>query len=221
MQASDWTYKSYKLDAYTNKNIKIAFKSVSNKAGSGSATSNHFLDNVIIEDVSLCAYPMNLELVSVSQNSASIMWTIDLDGGGYLPSAYRITVKDESENIVGDYDDFVFENDYSNYWGYYGPFVIEVDTETAKCDLNGATEPYAVPTTVVLEQVDIEEGAESITMGTGEDKLTSKYGFLTYKNNGVNVSEFNVYVKVKVTYGWGVIMTDYIKVKVDSTIAAK
>lgn len=119
LQASDWTYKSYKLDAYTNKNIKIAFKSVSNKAGSGSATSNHFLDNVIIEDVSLCAYPMNLELVSVSQNSASIMWTIDLDGGGYLPSAYRITVKDESENIVGDYDDFVFENDYSNY------FVIE------------------------------------------------------------------------------------------------
>ena len=113
------------------------------------------------------------------------------------------------------------KNDYSNYWGYYGPFVIEVDTETAKCDLNGATEPYAVPTTVVLEQVDIEEGAESITMGTGEDKLTSKYGFLTYKNNGVNVSEFNVYVKVKVTYGWGVIMTDYIKVKVDSTIAAK
>ena len=55
-------------------------------------------------------------------------------------------------------------------------------------------------------------------MGDGADKKESKYGFLTYKNNGTKVSEFEIYVKVKVTYGWGVIETKPITVKVASTI---
>ncbi|MBQ8520999.1 MAG: hypothetical protein IJ456_06435, partial [Bacteroides sp.] len=99
-------------------------------------------------------------------------------------------------------------SEYENYWGYYGPFEITVDTKTAMCDLNN--EWQAVPTTVVLEQV----GPETFEAETD-------YGFLTYKNNGTNVKAFNVYVKVTVKYGWGVINTDYIKVPVASTIAAE
>ena len=120
------------------------------------------------------------------------------------------------EDLIAPYDWRGREfSEYPNYWGYYGEFKITVDTTTALCDLNGATEPYAVPTTVVLEQ------KPAGTMGEGKDAKESAYGFLTYKNNGNNVSEFNVYVKVTVEYGWGVIVTDYIKVKVASTIAAE
>jgi hypothetical protein len=47
----------------------------------------------------------------------------------------------------------------------------------------------------------------------------SKYGFFTYKNNGTRVNDaFNIYVKVKVSYGWGEIYTDYITVPVAPTI---
>ncbi len=100
--------------------------------------------------------------------------------------------------------------DYTNYWGYYGPFEIKVDIESAKCDLNGVEQ--AVPTTVVLKQVD-----KTPQLGN----KASEYGFLTYKNNGTNVAAFNIFVKVNVTYGWGVIKTGYIKVPVASTIAAE
>ena len=118
------------------------------------------------------------------------------------------------EDLIAPYDwrDRYF-SDYENYWSYYGPFKITVDTTTAECDLNGTRQ--AVPTTVVLEQSD------AIEMGTGDDKLTSKYGFLTYRNNGTKVSEFHVYVKVTVEYGWGTIVTDYIEVNVASTITAQ
>ena len=55
-------------------------------------------------------------------------------------------------------------------------------------------------------------------MGSGADKLTSDYGFITYKNNGTAVSAFNIYVKVTVDYGWGTIKTGFITVPVASTI---
>ncbi|MBE6281153.1 MAG: hypothetical protein E7095_03685 [Bacteroides sp.] len=115
------------------------------------------------------------------------------------------------EDLIDPYDwrDRYFK-DYKNYWGYYGEFKVEVDTENAECNLNGVTQ--AVPVTVVLEQSD------ATSMGDGADKKESKYGFLTYKNNGTKVSEFEIYVKVKVTYGWGVIETKPITVKVASTI---
>ncbi len=114
------------------------------------------------------------------------------------------------EDLIAPYDwRGRFFSEYKNYWGYYGPFSIKVLTAEAECDLNG--ERQAVPTTVVLEQIpDTEMG-----------DMESKYGFLTYKNNGTNVEEFNVYVKVEVTYGWGVIETGYIQVPVKSTIAAE
>ena len=99
---------------------------------------------------------------------------------------------------------------YTNYWGFYGPFSIEADAANAQCDLNGVRQ--SIPSTVELKTNTLA------SMGSGVDKKDSSYGFITYKNNGTGVTAFNIYVKVKVTYGWGIIMTDYITVPVSSTI---
>lgn len=91
--------------------------------------------------------------------------------------------------------------DYKNYWDYYGGFEITVNVDDVTCDLNGKKQ--AVPATIVLEQKEMD-GHE--------------YGVLSYKNNGNNVSTFNLYVPVTVKYGWGYIQTDAIKVKVYGTL---
>ena len=116
------------------------------------------------------------------------------------------------EDLIAPYDwrDRYF-SDYTNYWGFYGPFKITVDIESAQCDLNGVRQ--GIPVTVELKA-----DYTTMTMGTGKDKLVSEHGFITYKNNGTNVSAFNIFVKVAVDYGWGTIKTGYITVPVDSTI---
>ena len=115
------------------------------------------------------------------------------------------------EDLIAPYDwrDRYF-SDYANYWGFYGPFTITADVDNAECDLNGVRQ--AVPVTVELK------ANTDKTMGSGDDKKESDYGFITYKNNGTKVSAFNIYVKVTVDYGWGTIKTDFIKVPVSSTI---
>jgi hypothetical protein len=101
-------------------------------------------------------------------------------------------------------------NAYKNYWKYYGVASITVDIEKVTCDLNGTKAP--VPATITLAQ------AAAGTMGTGTSAQASDYGFLTYKNNGTGVKAFNLYVPVTVTYKWGTIVTDAVKVPVASTI---
>lgn len=95
-------------------------------------------------------------------------------------------------------------SEYPNYWGYYGPFSFEADLANATCDLevNGSTAEKPVPSTIELHQVS-----------------ASPYDLITYKNNGTVVNkDFNIFVKVKVNYGWGVFWTDKIKVPVTKTI---
>ena len=117
------------------------------------------------------------------------------------------------EDLIAPYDwrDRYF-SDYANYWGFYGPFTITADVDNAECDLNGVRQ--AVPVTVELK------ANTNTTMGSGDDAKTSQYGFITYKNNGTKVSAFNIYVKVTVEYGWGTIKTDFITVRVSSTITS-
>ena len=91
--------------------------------------------------------------------------------------------------------------DYENYWDYYGaPITFSTDINNAECDLNGIRQK--VPTTIVLHQ-------------TSTDPHT---GTITYKNNGTVVtSDFNIFVKVNVTYGWGSFTTEWITVPVKNT----
>ena len=116
------------------------------------------------------------------------------------PSDWRIDAKTGKNRLF---------KDHMTYWDFYGPFTVEALIDEAKCDLNG--ELQAVPATIVLAQSD----------ATSMGGANSKYGFITYRNNGAGVQNaFNLYIPVKVKYGWGEIVTDPIKVNVATTIQA-
>ena len=111
--------------------------------------------------------------------------------------------------------------DYDNYWKYYGAFTITPDLDNATCDLKNSENPdgskhIAVPATIQLASVSAGK------VGTGKNEMESAYGFVSYKNNGTVVtSDFNIYVKVKVDYGWGTIVTGEIAVPVKKTKTAE
>lgn len=116
------------------------------------------------------------------------------------PSDWRIDAKTGKNRLF---------KDHMTYWDFYGPFDVEALIDEAKCDLNG--ELQDVPATIVLAQSD----------ATSMGGANSKYGFITYRNNGAGVQNaFNLYIPVKVKYGWGEIVTDPIKVNVATTIQA-
>ena len=123
LKADDWTTKSYSLKNYTNKNIRISFSATSNKCKDLGATNKYegyiLLDKVIVEDVSICAYPTKIELVSVLQNSASVQWQLDVEGGS-VPTNFRLTLTDAQGAVVGDYNDYLFENDGSYFFTLEG-----------------------------------------------------------------------------------------------------
>lgn len=113
---------------------------------------------------------------------------------------------------------------YANYWGYYGPFEVEFDLETAECDLNGTY--AAVPETIILTQcpagnqifADHPQGTGHIKTATLPAEKASAHGFLTYLNNGTVVTkDFNIKIKADVKYGWGVIKTKWIIIPVKKT----
>ena len=107
--------------------------------------------------------------------------------------------------------------DYENYWGYYGPFEIFVDFESASCDLSGME--GKVPNTLELKQLTVEEAiAEGLV--AKDDENISEYGYVTYKNNGNHVKTFTLTLPVKVSYGFGIIDTN-VDVEVAETIGTK
>ena len=107
---------------------------------------------------------------------------------------------------------------YPTYWKYYGPFEVVIDAANAQCDLNGVRQP--VPATIVLTQTEV--GATKVKDPVSGVEVTlpaNDAGYLTYKNNGTNVtSDFNIFVKAKVAYGFGYIDSDWITIPVDKTI---
>ena len=107
---------------------------------------------------------------------------------------------------------------YPTYWQYYGPFEVVIDAENAMCDLNGVRQP--VPATIVLTQTPVGETKVKDPVSGVEVTLPKNdAGYLTYKNNGTNVTEdFNIFVKAKVAYGFGYIDSDWITIPVDKTI---
>lgn len=108
-------------------------------------------------------------------------------------------------------------SDHENYWGYYGLFDVQVDLDHVTCDL---TADGSVPVTVILNRMEAKDLQELVP----EDvKLPeTKYGYLTYVNNGTGVEEFHLFLNVTVKYGWGTITSEKpITVKVESTIEKK
>lgn len=100
------------------------------------------------------------------------------------------------------------------YYGYYGIESIIPDLKNVTCDLNG--ENTAVPTTVVLGWE--STNGDEVTYGkdvtddkgnvTEKRAQTSKYGFVTYYNNGAKLDkDFNLIIPVTIEYAWGKIET--------------
>ena len=104
---------------------------------------------------------------------------------------------------------------YPNYWDYYGIENVEIIENEIQWDAKGKKE--AIPATIIVVKADYD--TKEITVGSGSTKKTFKsdYGFLCYRNGNTYAEDFNFYVKVKVTYAWGVIETTEIKVPVHKT----
>jgi len=106
-------------------------------------------------------------------------------------------------------------------WKYYGPFTVVVDTKNIECDLGGTRGPLDV--NLVIRQT--EAGAtttEDPQSGVEVTLPENESGYITYKNNGVNVTaNFNLYIKAKVGYGFGWIDTDWITVSVAKTVGGQ
>jgi len=149
-----------------------------------------------------CFEALFVRPVDIASNSAKDF----TDGVDYGETGSYIDVKDLIN--PSDWRGRLFSK-YTNYWGFYGAFKVVIDTETVECNLN--SERQKVPATIELSQTD-----NTVKMGG----KTADYGYLTYKNNGTSTqADFNLYVRATVTYGWGVITTDWITVKVKKTIA--
>lgn len=92
---------------------------------------------------------------------------------------------------------------YPNFWGFYGPFDIHVDVSSAECDLNGMRQ--SLPSNIILTQVN--PGATSVkdpVTGSTVSLPSNSYGFLTLKNNNASItSDFNIFIKVWGTHGFG------------------
>ena len=109
---------------------------------------------------------------------------IDRVGYGEAGSYLRI------EDIVSpcDWQGRIF-SDYENLWGYYGPFEVLFDLENVQCNLYGQIQ--SLPSTFELSF------AYDLPVDT-------QFGLLTFTNNGYPVEDdFELYVPVRVRYGWG------------------
>lgn len=95
------------------------------------------------------------------------------------------------------------------YWNYYGPFEFTVDIKNAECDMNG--ERQVLPQSVTLVQT--PAGATSFTDPATGSVITlpaNRHGFLMCRFNTVGLTRsFNIYVKIRVKYGFGTIQTDW------------
>lgn len=109
-------------------------------------------------------------------------------------------------------------SNHPNFWGFYGPFEVDVDLENVKCDLNGRI--AAIPNYLQLARVSYEDMANVITDEEAYKKLAkTDFGYITYKNNGQVISTaFKFFMNVTVNYGWGSIVVEGVEVPVSTTI---
>jgi len=116
--------------------------------------------------------------------------------------------------VLRDWRNRLFD-DHITYWDYYGKFTFAVDLKNATCNLNvnGDKSEKKVPETIELKGFDKFGNAVDFSSQT-----VDKLGYITYKNNGTVVDEdFELYLTVKVYYGWGMIQTGKIAVPVKAT----
>ena len=109
-----------------------------------------------------------------------------IDGVGYGEAGSYLRIEDIVLPI--DWRGNYF-SDYENYWEYYGPFEVLFDLENVQCSLDGQIK--SLPSTFELSF------AYDLPIDT-------QFGLLTFTNKGYPVEDdFELYVPVRVRYGWG------------------
>ncbi len=150
----------------------------------------------------------NVTEVAEEEETPGYRFVYDVDfgrEGSYIDIGDLITIKDWRG------EDF---KDNPSYWDYYGPVVITADLANAECDLGGTRQP--LPQKVTIIQVEPgQTTAEDPSSGAKVTLPESKFGYLMCKFTTVVLTEgFNIYVKIKVKYGFGTVQTDWIKIPV-------
>ncbi|MBS9767210.1 MAG: hypothetical protein KGV44_06695 [Flavobacteriaceae bacterium] len=128
------------------------------------------------------------------------------DEGSYVDMLDVVQLSDW-RNKAKDTEDFSFSKN-DNYYSYYGVTGITVDTNNIKVTglKVGGVAVEKLPSSIEVKQVSTFNGK------------TAKFGFLTYRNNGNNLTEpFTMEVPVTVTYKWGEVKSERVTVNVFAT----
>lgn len=102
---------------------------------------------------------------------------------------------------------------YNWYYDYYGVSGIEVIEQDIKTNINNTWKK-------VTDYPNLEvKSVPSPFAVNGNTIATSKYGFVTYRNNSnVLGSKFQLKIPVKITYTWGIIKSFEVTVDVEKTV---
>lgn len=97
LMSTMWVERTYSLAEFKGHNVKLVWHSTSNKVHLDDPS--HYLDEVIVEQVSTCKSPTGIAAINVSENSATLVWTTSSEAGA-LPTYYQVYVYDVTGNIV-------------------------------------------------------------------------------------------------------------------------
>lgn len=106
-----WQDYEYSLAQFLGQQIVLVFEGAS--SGS-SAVYYYFLDNVEISDAPSCQTPIFLMTNSISDNTATIAWSLDPQYGS-IPNAYSIQLKNNSGALLVDSTGYVTVNNSFNF----------------------------------------------------------------------------------------------------------
>jgi len=120
---------------------------------------------------------------------------------------------------LSDWRKDAFKNN-PNYTGFYGVTAINLSGGEVKWDANGTEEP--IPSTVEVKWHSQSEVQTIDANNPSNAKLITSatpytFGGVSYNNNGTVTKDFNLYIPITVTYKWGVIVSEVVKVKVEAT----
>lgn len=106
---NEWQDYEYSLESFLGQQIVLVFEG----ASSGSSLIYYyFLDNVEITDAPSCQTPTTLMISSLTDNAASVSWSLDPNYGS-VPSTYSIQLKNNSGTLL--VDTIGYANAYLSY----------------------------------------------------------------------------------------------------------
>ena len=128
--------------------------------------------------------------------------------GSFISMADLINLKDWRLETFSAHD---------NYWNYYGPCSIMVDLDNVEWEYGGKRQ--VLPDNIQLIQVD--PGVTSVRDSQTGETVTlpaNSHGYLMYSNTGDRLqADFALFVKVAITYGFGVYYTDWVTIPVEKS----